>query len=297
MPSSSPASHIAATPRRWTSGPVLALLAFPCLAATPKPAPAPSPPSIPQHSPRDWASIASQNEVRVLDHPGSFLRYHVHTVDDRRDRLRDVVECDGGRVSRLLMLDGKPLSAAAEADERQRLNDLAHSPDQFSKGSKNEASSKKFARDLIALLPDAMIYTPISDPNPTPSPDPTVAFSFTPNPSWTPPSTASEVLTGLRGRVWVDARSGVATHVEGEVFRPVNFGFGMVARVYPGGRISFDQTDVGHNRWIYTHYDAHVRIRALMLKSINVDTTGDTSDFQLLPGPLPFQQAIELLLR
>ncbi len=253
----------------------------------------------PQRSPHDWAVLASNNEIGVLTHAGSYLRYRTHVVNQRGDRIRDVIESKDGTVARTLLEGGKPLTAEASELERKRLQDLSASAAEFAKHVKDDVSGKKFAADLIRLMPDAMTYTPapgMADAH-SPSGAQLIVLDFEPNPKWNPPSTTAEALTGLKGRVWIDASSGFVTRLDGEIFRSVNIGWGMLAHVYPGGKLSFEQVNVGGNRWIYSHFADQARVRALMLKTIDVSTEVSASDFQHLPGPLTFQQAIALLLQ
>ncbi len=274
---------------------------MPIHAATPaQPAPTAT---LAQRSPHDWAVLAAQDEVRAITHDSSLIRYRVHTIDDRGDRTRQVVECTGGHVARLIAKDGKPLTPEEDAAERQRLQALAASPDDFARHTKNEVSGKKLAVSLIQLMPDAMIYTPAPAqpapraPNSAPNGAPLIVLDFAPNPAWTPPNTTAEGLTGLRGRMWIDPESGYVVRMQGEIFRPVNFGWGMVAHIYPGGKLSLDQVNVGSGRWIYSHFEQHLRLRALLLKTIDVDSSTDTSNYQPLPSLISWQQAIQLLLR
>ena len=253
----------------------------------------------PQRSPRDWVVLASNNEIGVLTHAGSYLRYRTHVVNQKGDRIRDVVESKDGTVARTLMEGGKPLSPEANQAEQQRLRDLSASASDFAKHVKEDAAGKKLATDLIRLMPDAMIYTPAPGMADAHSPTGThlVVLDFEPNPRWTPPTTTSEALTGLKGRVWIDASSGFVTHLDGEIFRSVNIGWGMLAHVYPGGKLTFEQVDVGNNRWIYSHFADQAHVRALLLKSIDISADVSASNFQHLPAPLTFQQAIALLLQ
>ena len=256
-------------------------------------------PALPQRSPRDWVVLASNNEVSALTHEGSYLRYRTHVINQKGDRIRDVVESKDGTVARTLMEGGKPLSPEADQAERKRLEDLAASASDFAKHVKDDAAGKKLATDLIRLMPDAMIYT--TAPGMTEARSPSgarlVVLDFEPNPKWTPPTTTSEALTGLKGRVWIDASSGFVTRLDGELFRSVNIGWGMLAHVYPGGRLSFEQVNVGNNRWIYSHFADQAHVRALMLKTIDISADVSASNFQHLPAPLTFQQAIALLLK
>ena len=254
---------------------------------------------MPQRSPRDWVVLASNNEIGVLTHDGSYLRYRTHVVNQKGDRIRDVVESKDGSVARTLMEGGKPLSPEADQAEQQRLRDLSASASEFSKHVKEDVAGKKLATDLIRLMPDAMIYTPapgMADAR-SPTGSPLIVLDFAPNPKWNPPTTTSEALTGLKGRVWIDASSGFVTHLDGEIFRSVNIGWGMLAHVYPGGKLSFEQRNVGGNRWIYTHFSDQAHVRALMLKTIDISADVSASSFQHLPAPLTFQQAIALLLQ
>ena len=243
--------------------------------------------------------MAANNELRMLTHEGSYLRYRTHVVNQKGDRVRDVVESKDGSIARTLMENGKPLTAEADDAERKRLEDLASSSDAFAKHTKEDASGKKLAGDLIRLMPDAMIYTPAPGQAEAQSPSGNhlIVLDFAPNPKWNPPTTPSEALTGFRGRVWIDANSGFVTRVDGEIFRSVNIGWGMLAHVYPGGKLSFEQVNTGNNRWIYSHFADQAHVRALMLKTIDISADVTASNFNPLPAPLTYQQAIALLLQ
>lgn len=201
-------------------------------------------------------------------------------------------------MSRLIALDGKPLTPEQDKAERERLETLERNQDDFNHHSKEDVSSRKLARELIADMPDAMVYTfaPTEYDVRNGSGDLLIAIDFAPNPSWHPPSTSAEALTGLQGRIWINENSGFAERMNGEIFRPINFGFGFIAHIFPGGHLSFEQTDAGHRNYIYSHYRQQLRVRALILKTIDFNMSLDTSEYQTLPTPLSYQEAIKLLL-
>ncbi|WP_263385277.1 hypothetical protein [Granulicella arctica] len=248
--------------------------------------------------PRDWIVETAANEILMLQHSGTYLRYRMHVVDQKGDQVRDVIESKDGTVARLILRDGRALTAEEDAAERERLNDVLASPANYAKHVKNDASGKKLAVDLIRLMPDAMIYTyvPGQPPSGRGSGSPEVVLDYTPNPKWSPPSTTAEALTGLQGRMWLDVKTHCMVRMEGQIFKPVNFGWGMLAHIYPGGKLELEQTDAGNGRWIYTHFTQQVTIRALLLKTLNVHTQIDASAFQILPGEMSYQDAIRLLL-
>ena len=249
-------------------------------------------------TPRTWALDAAANQIRNVQHPGSFVRYRMHTRDAKGDRVRDIIESRQGTVGRLLFKDGHPLTAQEDQAERQRLTDILTDPSEFNKHSRGDASSKKLATDLIQLMPDAMIYTYTpGQPQLPGSPSPRqVVLDFHPNPHWSPPSTTSQGLTGLRGRMWIDPESRQILRMDGEIFQGVNFGWGMLARVYPGGSLTLTQVPVSPSRWIFSAFSEHIRARALLVKSVDINTTIEGSNFQVLPSPVDFKQAIQMLL-
>jgi hypothetical protein len=103
-------------------------------------------------------------------------------------------------------------------------------------------------------------------------------------------------LTGLEGRVWIDARSRQLVRMEGTIFRPVNFGWGVLAHIYPGGHLVLEQADAGNNRRIFTRFQEDVTVRALMVKTLHIHTHIEAGSFQTMPGPVGYQDAVRMLL-
>jgi hypothetical protein len=83
--------------------------------------------------------------------------------------------------------------------------------------------------------------------------------------------------------------------MEGSIFRSVNFGWGMLAHIYPGGKVVMTQTNVGGDRWIFTDFSMELAVRALMVKTLNIRSSAKTSNYEIL-APMSYQDAIRLLL-
>jgi hypothetical protein len=254
-------------------------------------------PSLPSISPQALVAEAAANELVALHHKGSYLRYRMETVNERGDQVRDVIESKDGTVARLILKDGKPLTPEQDKAERQRLNDMLASPAAYAKHVKNGESEKSMADKLIPLMADAMTntYTPGQAQSGRNGGAPEIVLDYKPNPKFVPPSTQAQALTGLQGRVWIDAKTHYVVRMEGTIFRPVNFGWGMLAHIYPGGKVEMDQTNVGGNRWIFTDFSMQLSVRALMVKKLDIRSSAKTSNYQTL-GPMSYQDAIRLLL-
>jgi hypothetical protein len=246
---------------------------------------------------RSWTVDASANELIALHHKDSYLRYRMHLHNEKGDQVRDVIESKDGTVARLILRDGKPLTEEEDHAERQRLSDMITSPSAFARHVRNGDSEKKLADRLVPLMPDAMIYDYAPGQPQTSQNDGVVeiVLDFKPNPKFSPPNTEAEALTGLQGRVWIDSKTRHLVRMEGTIFRPVNFGWGMLAHIYPGGKLALEQTNAGDGRWIFTRFSMRLSARALMVKTVNVNSTVEAGSFQTL-GPIAYQDAIRMLL-
>ena len=248
-------------------------------------------------NPRVWIEAAAANELKALHYQGSYLRYRMHLVDEKGDQTRDIIESRDGSVARLILRDGKPLTEEQDKGERQRLNDMLASPSAYAKHVKNDATGRKIADSLIKLMPDAMLHTYVpGQPQTGKNPGMTeIVIDYEPNPKFSPPTTTAEALTGLKGRVWIDAKSKYVVRMEGTIFRSVNFGWGMLAHIYPGGKLMIEQTDSGGGRWIFTNFTEQLSVRALMVKTLNVKTNVEASEFKPI-NEMSYQDAIHVLL-
>jgi hypothetical protein len=256
-----------------------------------------------QADPRAWADQCAAKEAQLILHPGSFLRYRMHVIDEKGDQLRDEIETSEGTVARLIQRDGRALTPDEDTAERGRLQYLLGNATFFTHHVKNEQANKKMGLDLLKLMPEAMLWSYASGqpslPEPfngkPPSARLLIVLDFRPNPKWNAPSIPAEALTGLAGRIWIDSVTQQMVYLDGSVIKPVNVGWGVVAHLYPGGTISVHQTRVNGDRWIVDRVVEQLVIRALMVKTIRQRVVFDTSSYQAVPS-MSYQQAIKLLL-
>lgn len=251
----------------------------------------------PAGTPRSWAESAVRHQLAIIKDDAHPMRYLVRKVDRKGDTTREVIESAQGNVARLIQRNGKPITAAEDAAERFRLNSILSSPDQFLKHEQHDGAGKTYALQIIKLMPSATLYSYApGQPQPAGATSRQVVIDFRPDPAFHPPTMASELLTGLQGRVWIDARTGTMTRIQANITRPVNFGWGIVGRVYPGGHLEFEQTFVDGQRWAYSRLDENVTVREVMVRTVNDKTKMSAWNFQLLPAPMSYQDAVHVLL-
>ncbi len=253
----------------------------------------------------DLVAQAAKHELEIIQFNGVYVRYRIHTVNAHGDQYRDVIESKDGTVARLIFKEGRPLTPEEDQAEHDRLAAMIDSPSAFAKHVRGDVSGKKLAVDLVCLMPDAMTYTWVpGQPQAALEGDQAstqrqVVLDFVPNPKWHPPTMTSEALTGLRGRIWIDPQSHRMLRLDAEIFQGINFGWGMLAHIYPGGHVVLEQTSVAsaapNQRWIFSHFVQHVTVRALMVKTVRENSEISASRFQVIPA-MPYPQAIRTLL-
>jgi hypothetical protein len=251
----------------------------------------------PAGTPQSWAQAAADCEIHIIQDAQFPVRFREHRIDAKGDTTRVIIETTEGSVARLIRRNGKPLTANENQAERARLMHLLDVPEDFLRHHRHDASARQDAISLTRLMPAAMIfnYAP-GQPQVATTVTPQIVLDFRPDPHFEPPTLISQLLTGLAGRLWVDPKTHCLTRVEGHVVRGVNVGWGVIARVYPGGTIALEQSPVAENHWEYSHLEEHVRIRELLVHTAPQEVVATASDFEPLPSAVTFQQAIHMLL-
>jgi hypothetical protein len=234
---------------------------------------------------------ASANELRA-GNQGHPYRYKLHKVDDDKVTTKIIVETKDGDIARLIDRDNKPLDPAANQAELDRLNNLRDHPEIQAHRHKKEQEDSGREDEMVRLLPDAFIYH-LEGMVPGPN-GPAYRLTFQPNPNFTPPDREAEVYHGMAGELWVDQKQERMVKLDAHLIDDVNFGWGILGKLYKGGSILVEQADVGDQHWEATHMKLNLTGKALMLKSLSFQTTEDASDFHPVPNE-DYKAAIALV--
>jgi hypothetical protein len=235
---------------------------------------------------------ASWNELHAKS-PGRSFRYLQHKVDTKGSVVKEIVETKDGDVARLIEKDGKPLPPEDRQAEDDRLNQLLEHPEVQEHRHKKEQEDSSRGDEMVRMLPDAFLFTyegMVQAPS-----GPSYRLSFKPNPAFTPPDREGEVYHGMVGELWVDQAQLRLAKIDAHLISDVNFGWGVLGRLYKGGSILVENSDVGLHHWETVHMKLQLQGKLLMMKSVDYSTTEDFSDFQVQPQELGYQEAIRLL--
>ena len=246
-----------------------------------------------------WAEAAAACEEHIINYdPNAALRYRIRKVDGKGEVVRQVIESKEGSVARLVEREGRPLTPDEDSAERERLQAILEDPDAFLRRTHREAGSRGYAVELLRSMPKAMLWSYVpGQPQLPDAPGPAVVLDFQPDPGFKPPSLITEGLTGIAGRIWVDAASHCVTRIQGRILHPVDFGWGgMLARIREGGSVEMEQRQATDRRWLYSHLVEHLTIREVMVHTVAERSEMSAFDVQPLPAPLSVREAVQQLL-
>lgn len=220
------------------------------------------------------------------------MQYTLHKITPRLTTTKQIVETKDGEVARLTSVFDKPLSPAAEQQEKSRLDALLNSPDMQHHRKQTEDADTARALKVLRALPYAFTYQyagPVDSPSGT-----LQKFTFKPNPDFSAPDLETTALSQMSGQILIDAANERVTRLVGHLDQDVDFGWGILGRLNKGGWIRIDQADVGGNQWRTVHFQMQMSGR-VVFKPRAFDTTEDQSGFTPVPLRMSYVQAIQML--
>jgi hypothetical protein len=235
------------------------------------------------------ALAAELHNAPTGQHP---MRYRLRKSSPRLATTKDIVETKDGAVARLIAVNDKPLNTADEQKEQDRLSGLLADPSKQRNRKQSQDADMSRVLKVLRVLPDAFLYTYAGT---TQTPNGRIEkFSFVPNPKFDPPDLETQVLTAMTGEIWIDPVQERVTRLEGSLSHDVDYGWGLLGRLYKGGWITIDQADVGGKQWRIVRFQMSMNGRVLF-KTRAFDTTEEESHFAAVPAGLAYTQAIEML--
>ncbi len=233
------------------------------------------------------------NELRAAQDTSHPMRYALHKASPRLTTTKLIIETKDGAVARLISINDHPLRAADEQKEQARLYALQADAGLQRHRKQSEDSDTARALRILRALPHAFVYQ-YAGPVETPS-GRIEKFTFRSNPSFDPPDLETEVLTEMTGEIWIDAAHERVTHLEGHLQQDVNFGWGILGRLYKGGWVAIEQADVGDGVWRTVRFQMQMSGR-IFIRTRIFDTTQLQTQFAPVPVGLTYVQAIQMLL-
>jgi hypothetical protein len=181
-------------------------------------------------------------------------------------RTYRVVMIDGSPYNELISESGEPLTGERASAEKQKLDreTARRRADSPAMRQRRIAAYERERRQDHALMREMMKafdfqlagQESVNGRN-------CYVLTATPRSTYRPISRDTKVLTGMRGKMWIDSAEYQWVKVHAEVFRPVAFGL-FIAHVQPGTEFTLEEGPVGQGIWLPLHFVTKVRATALV---------------------------------
>jgi len=182
---------------------------------------------------------------------------------------------------RLVERDDKPLSAKEARKEQEKLDKeqskrQRESASDKAKEDKDRAEQRAYLREI----PEAFNLTVLGTEQI--GGRPVWVIGAQPKRGYKPKLKRAELLTKLRGKIWVDQADYQWVKAEVEVIDPISFGLGLL-RLAPGAVLKFEQVRVNEEVWLPSHIGIRADARVAYLRKLREEldiTYRDYKKFQ-----------------
>jgi hypothetical protein len=220
----------------------------------------------------------------------SFWEYRSHAISEKKDILREQVETAEGPVYRVLASHGQELEGAQAVKEERRLADYVHDPAEVAKVRRSHESDEARLAHVMQLIPHAYVFeyegATTGD---------RVRLRFAPNPAFVPASYEDRILYGLGGEMVVDQRLKRMISMDGTIRRRIDFGYGLLGSVEPGGTFEIHRTQVSPTHWKTDLVNVHVQGKIFLFSDISKNQEETRWGFTAVPQDISLEQARETL--
>jgi hypothetical protein len=229
------------------------------------------------------------NELKFQDEDHSRWMYRLEKEESGKKQVQEILETSNGSLSRLLSIDGHPLTAKQEQKENQRMQRLVSHPDEQRKLQQESTKRAEQGARLFNILADVFVFGYAGREGDF------VTLTFRPNPAFQPPSIEARVLHGMQGEMTVDSKQERLAALNGHLMEDVKFGGGLLGHLDKGGKFEVRQSEVATGHWEMTVLGVDMNGKALLFKAIAVQETENHSDFHRVPDELTLAEATDIL--
>jgi hypothetical protein len=173
----------------------------------------------------------------------------------------------GSPYQRLVAINGKPLTAAQTATEKQKLDDTIaerknESPQDRSDRIAKYEKERRRNHLLMEQMAKAFVFKVVGKSRL--DGHEVYVLKATPRSGYRPPNMEAEALTGMEGKLWIDRASFQWVRVEARVTHPVSIA-GFLAQVEPGTHFELEKEPVAPGIWLPRHFSMRASSKILFL--------------------------------
>jgi hypothetical protein len=183
--------------------------------------------------------------------------------------VSEVIPLEGTPYERLILRNGKPLTAAEKSKEDRKYEKAARE-------RKNESPAKRAARiekyeserSFLKDLPNAYDFAPMGEE--TVNGRPAWILGVAPRANFVPTTPRGGMLKHIKGRLWIDKRDLQWVKAEARVIDPISIGW-ILARVDQGAKIELNMERVADGLWMPARIDIDGTVRVMLVHNKALD--------------------------
>jgi len=252
-----------------------------------------------QIAPSDLVRETITHEVSAANQSQTKHMFRSRRQTPKGSQTHLYVETNDSMAGMLIAINDQPLSEQQLQAERDHLFWLSGNPEVLRKKRAREKEDADRTIRILKALPDAFRYEyagkEVGAAGLGKAGDELVKLNFTPNPAYSPPSHVEQVLEGMQGYVLIDPTAHRLAKIDGNLFREVSFGWGIIGHLNKGGHFCVQQTDVGDGTWDISSMSLKMTGKILMFKGITMISDESFSDFRPVPNDVTFAKAVTML--
>ena len=188
----------------------------------------------------------------------------------------------GFTYKRLIAVNGTPIPQAelARNDEKHRrdLEHVASSPSERAKQQKDIEKNRREEREAIDEL--FRVYDIHLVGRETIAGYPTIVGTLDPRPDYQPRSDDGRMMKRFRGRVWAHEFDYQIVKVDLESVEDVTIGWGILARLRKGAKVTLQRTKVNDEVWLPASLRVIGTGRTLMFRGFKIDSVTQWFDYK-----------------
>jgi hypothetical protein len=248
----------------------------------------PALPPLPQDA-NEYVSQAIEHELAEQASDHARWRYHYHREDEKNNTDRDVIETSEGSLARTLLVWGHPLTADQRQKDLERMRKQVTDVEERARIAKRNKEDDEKVGKMLRAIPKALTFTYSGEENGL------VKLAFVPNPHYEPPTMEQKIFRSLSGTLYIHRAQNRLAGVEGTLFEDVNFGWGILGRLYKGGTFKVMMQDLGDGHWEQGSEEVNMIGRAVLFKTITRKQKEVYTDYHRMPDSITMSQAFEIL--
>lgn len=242
------------------------------------------------NSARELVQQVINNELAYNQSDHSHWMYVDSYASPGKKLVKLVIQTKEATVSKTVLMNGRPLTSAEKQADQAKMESIVNDPSVRAKQKKNSEHDDQQVVSLMKMLPEGFLWTKTGESNDE------VTLSYKPNPAFQPPTYAARVFAAMAGTMVVDAKEKRLKVFSGKLIREVDFGWGLIGKIQPGGTFHVIHSEVAPGKWEVTETHVHINGRILFFKSLVTQQEDEIdSHYKATPSGLTLAQAMQML--